>query len=78
MGIHALRSGKEIYDVILSLQTTMVETSIATSPEPDLSLGKYQQGYIAALRAVAISFGLRPPPLPRPLAEAVERNLLER
>ncbi len=77
MGLYDLWSGKEIYNTILSLQTTMVETSMANSTTPSQALGKYQQGYIAALRAVAISFGLRPPALPRPLAEAVERNLLE-
>ncbi len=78
MGLHTLWSGKDIYDTILSLQTTMLETSMATSTRPNRALGKYQQGYIAALRAVAISFGLRPPVIPRPMAEAVERNLLER
>jgi hypothetical protein len=77
MGLYQLWSGKDIYNTILSLQTTMMETTVANSTRPSRSVGEYQQGYIAALRAVALSFGLRPPALPRPLAEAMERNLLE-
>ncbi len=77
MGQYDLWSGREIYNTLVSLQTTMLEASIASSSTPSQALGKYQEGYVAALRAVALSFGLRPPSQRVSLA-AIDRSLIEK